>query len=197
MKASADFRKILPDLIVILLFVVISFLYFAPAVIDGREIAQHDSLAAIGQGQEQRDYMERHNGERSRWNISMFSGMPSYQMSPPTTPRSRRTWQRRPTLSFFPTMSTCFSSCLLEATTSDARLSGLTAGECPGSSGVEHSPPYFFILVAAGHIWKFITLAYIPPTIRAWSTSTGRNIYLGDCSSCSSPLSRSRPTISR
>ena len=82
MKVSADFRKILPDLIVILLFVVISFLYFAPAVIDGREIAQHDSLAAIGQGQEQRDYMERHNGERSRWNISMFSGMPSYQMSP-------------------------------------------------------------------------------------------------------------------
>ena len=55
MKVSADFRKILPDLIVILLFVVISFLYFAPAVIDGREIAQHDSLAAIGQGQEQRD----------------------------------------------------------------------------------------------------------------------------------------------
>ena len=24
---------------------------------------------------------------------------------------------------------------------------------------------YFFILIAAGHIWKFITLAYIPPTI--------------------------------
>lgn len=24
---------------------------------------------------------------------------------------------------------------------------------------------YFFIIIAAGHIWKFITLAYIPPTI--------------------------------
>ena len=24
---------------------------------------------------------------------------------------------------------------------------------------------YFFILISAGHIWKFITLAYIPPTI--------------------------------
>jgi len=42
---------------------------------DGRVIAQHDSLAAIGQGQEQRDYMERHDGKRTRWNISMFSGM--------------------------------------------------------------------------------------------------------------------------
>ena len=24
---------------------------------------------------------------------------------------------------------------------------------------------YFFIIIAAGHIWKFVTLAYIPPTI--------------------------------
>ncbi len=24
---------------------------------------------------------------------------------------------------------------------------------------------YFFILISAGHIWKFITLAYVPPTI--------------------------------
>ena len=24
---------------------------------------------------------------------------------------------------------------------------------------------YFFILIPAGHIWKFVTLAYIPPTI--------------------------------
>ena len=24
---------------------------------------------------------------------------------------------------------------------------------------------YFFIIIAAGHIWKFVALAYIPPTI--------------------------------
>ena len=24
---------------------------------------------------------------------------------------------------------------------------------------------YFFIIIAAGHIWKFVTLVYIPPTI--------------------------------
>lgn len=82
MKKFFDLKKNLPDLIAIAAFILISFIYFAPAVMDGRVIAQHDSLAAIGQGQEQRDYMERHNGERSRWNISMFSGMPSYQMSP-------------------------------------------------------------------------------------------------------------------
>lgn len=72
MKISANLKSFLPDLIVIVVFVLISFLYFVPVVMDGRVIAQHDSLAAIGQGQEQRDYMERHDGERTRWNISMF-----------------------------------------------------------------------------------------------------------------------------
>ena len=79
---SERFKKLLPDLIAIVAFIIISFIYFAPAVIDGRVISQHDSLAAIGQGQEQREFMERNDGERTRWNISMFSGMPSYQMSP-------------------------------------------------------------------------------------------------------------------
>lgn len=82
MKNFTFFRKFLPDLIAIAAFVVLSFAYFTPAVFEGRVLAQHDSLAAIGQGQEQRDYMERHNGERTRWINSMFCGMPTYQMSP-------------------------------------------------------------------------------------------------------------------
>ena len=82
MSKNDTFKKMLPDLIAIIAFVILSFAYFAPAILDGRVIAQHDSLAAIGQGQEQRDYMERHNGERTRWINSMFSGMPTYQMSP-------------------------------------------------------------------------------------------------------------------
>ena len=82
MQKNGILKKLIPDLLVIAGFIIISFIYFAPAVLDGRVISQHDSLAAIGQGQEQHDYMARHDGERTRWNISMFSGMPSYQMSP-------------------------------------------------------------------------------------------------------------------
>lgn len=164
MKVSADFRKILPDLIVILLFVVISFLYFAPAVIDGREIAQHDSLAAIGQGQEQRDYMERHNGERSRWNISMFSGMPSYQMSPTYDSTKPQDLAKKAYSLFLPNYVYLLFIMLLgfyilmRAFRASPLVSALGAVVWAFSS-------YFFILVAAGHIWKFITLAYIPPTI--------------------------------
>ena len=72
MKNSSRLKKFLPDLIVIISFILISFIYFAPAVMDGRVITQGDSLAAIGQGQEQRDFMKRHDGERTRWNLSMF-----------------------------------------------------------------------------------------------------------------------------
>lgn len=164
MKASADFRKILPDLIVILLFVVISFLYFAPAVMDGRVIAQHDSLAAIGQGQEQRDYMERHNGERSRWNISMFSGMPSYQMSPTYDSTKPQDLAKKAYSLFLPNYVYLLFIMLLgfyilmRAFRASPLVSALGAVVWAFSS-------YFFILVAAGHIWKFITLAYIPPTI--------------------------------
>src|SRR5690554_7974759 len=79
---SGKLKKLLPDLLVIVAFILVSFIDFAPAIMEGRVISQHDSLAAIGQGPEQRDYMERHDGERTRWTISMFSGMPSYQLSP-------------------------------------------------------------------------------------------------------------------
>jgi hypothetical protein len=164
MKAPAKLRKISPDLIVILLFVVISFLYFTPAVIDGRVIAQHDSLAAIGQGQEQRDFMERHDGERSRWNISMFSGMPSYQMSPTYDSTKPLDLAKRAYSLFLPNYVYLLFIMLLgfyilmRAFRASPLVSALGAVVWAFSS-------YFFILIAAGHIWKFITLAYIPPTI--------------------------------
>ena len=164
MKITADFKKLLPDLIVIVVFVLISFLYFAPAVMDGRVIAQHDSLAAIGQGQEQRDYMERHNGDRTRWNISMFSGMPSYQMSPTYDSSQPQDMAKKAYSLFLPNYVYLLFIMLLgfyilmRSLRASPLISALGAIVWAFSS-------YFFILIAAGHIWKFITLAYIPPTI--------------------------------
>lgn len=37
---------------------------------------------------------------------------------------------------------------------------------------------YFFILIAAGHIWKFITLAYIPPTIAGIVLCISKEIFI-------------------
>ena len=75
------FKKLLPDLVVILFFAVIAFLYFFPAVTEGRILAQHDAVAGIGSGREMQEYLEK-TGERTRWTNSIFGGMPTYQMAP-------------------------------------------------------------------------------------------------------------------
>ena len=74
-------KKFLPDLIAILAFVVISFVYFFPAVTEDRILFQHDTAAGAGAGQEAKEYYER-TGERTRWTNSIFGGMPTYQMAP-------------------------------------------------------------------------------------------------------------------
>ena len=164
MKNSFDFKKFLPDLMVIAGFILISFIYFASAVMDGRVIAQSDSLAAVGQGQEQRDYMERHDGKRTRWNLSMFSGMPSYQMSPTYDSSKPQDAVKKAYTLFLPNYVGLVFIMLLgfyilmRALKASPLLSALGAVIWAFSS-------YFFILIAAGHIWKFVTLAYIPPTI--------------------------------
>ncbi len=75
------FKRILPDIVVIILFAVISFVYFFPAVTEGRVLSQHDAVAGIGAGEESKEYLER-TGERTRWTNSIFGGMPTYQMAP-------------------------------------------------------------------------------------------------------------------
>ncbi len=164
MKKFGLLKNNIPDLIAIAAFIIISFVYFAPAVIDGRVITQHDSLAAIGQGQEQRDYMERHDGQRSRWNLSMFCGMPTYQMSPTyrsTYPQDVAKKVYRlflPDYVFLVFIMLMGFYILMRAFKASPLISALGAIAWAFSS-------YFFIIIAAGHIWKFITLAYIPPTI--------------------------------
>ncbi len=164
MKKNPILRKLLPDIIVIAIFVIISFIYFAPAVLDGRVIMQHDSLASIGQGQEQRDFMSRHDGDRTRWNLSMFGGMPSYQMSPTYDSSKPQDFAKKAYQLFLPNYVFLVFIMLLgfyilmRAFQASPLVSLLGAIIWAFSS-------YFFIIIAAGHIWKFITLAYIPPTI--------------------------------
>ena len=156
-------KKFLPDLIAILAFIVISFIYFFPAITEDRILFQHDTVAGAGAGQEAKEYYER-TGERSRWTNSIFGGMPTYQMSPSYDSTEPLTFVQKVYHLFLPNyvwltfiMMLGFYI-LLRAFGIPAWLAGL-GGIIWGFSS------YFFILIAAGHIWKFITLAYIPPTI--------------------------------
>ena len=156
-------KKFLPDLSAILAFIVISFIYFFPAITEDRILFQHDTVAGAGAGQEAKEYYER-TGERTRWTNALFGGMPTYQMSPSYDSTEPLTFVQKVYHLFLPNyvwltfiMMLGFYI-LLRAFGIPAWLAGL-GGIIWGFSS------YFFILIAAGHIWKFITLAYIPPTI--------------------------------
>ena len=158
-----QFKKYLPDLIAIVAFILLSFAYFFPAVIEDRALLQHDIAAGVGSGQEIKEYHEQ-TGERSRWTNALFGGMPTYQISPsydsiePLKVIEDVYHLYLPSYVWLTFIMMVGFYILLRAFGMSAWLS-LLGGIVWGFSS------YFFILIGAGHIWKFVTLAYIPPTI--------------------------------
>ena len=156
-------KRVIPDMVAVLLFAVISFAYFCPAVTEGRILSQHDSVAGIGAGQESKEYLEQ-TGERTRWTNSIFGGMPTYQMSPSYDSTDMLKGIENlyhlylPTYVWYVFVMLLGFYILLRAFDFKVWMAGLGAIIWAFSS-------YFFIIIAAGHIWKLITLAYIPPTI--------------------------------
>ena len=169
-------KRFLPDIVAVLAFVLIAFVYFFPADIEGRILFQHDSVAGVGAGQEATEYLER-TGERTRWTNALFGGMPTYQLAPSYDSTKPLQWVERLYQLYLPPyvvlvfiMMVGFYI-LLRAFKVPVWLSALGGVLWAFSS-------YFFILISAGHIWKFVTLAYIPPTI-AGVVLAYRGKYLG------------------
>ena len=154
-------KRYFPDVLVVLLFVAISFAYFYPADIEGRILYRHDSSAGRGMGEEGRQYKER-TGEITRWTNSTFSGMPTYQTAPSydsTTSMSKvmdayHLWLPENVWYVFAYLLGFYI--LLRAFDFRWYLATLGAIVWAFSS-------YFLIIIAAGHIWKVMALAYLPP----------------------------------
>ena len=156
-------KRLLPDIIVIAFFAVISFVYFCPAVTEGRILSQHDSVAGIGAGQEHSEYYKR-TGKKTRWTNAVFGGMPTYQLAPSYESTNLLSKIAElyhlylPTYVWYVFVMLLGFYILLRAFNFKVWMSALGAIVWAFSS-------YFFIIIAAGHIWKLMTLAYIPPTI--------------------------------
>lgn len=156
-------KRWLPDVAAVVLFVVISLAYFFPADIEGRILYRHDSSAGRGLGHEQDEYYER-TGERTRWTNSAFSGMPTYQIAPSydsnkvlnAVEKAYHLWLPENVWYVFAYLIGFYI--LLRAFDFRQALAALGAIIWAFSS-------YFFIIIAAGHIWKVIALAYLPPMI--------------------------------
>lgn len=156
-------KKLLPDLIAILAFVLLSFAYFFPADIENRILFQHDTAAGAGAGQEVKEYYEQ-TGERSRWTNSLFGGMPMYQIAPSYDSTKSLQWVQKAYQLFLPDY-VCLTFMLMLGFYILLRVFDIPVW-LAGLGGIMWAfSSYFFILISAGHIWKFITLAYVPPTI--------------------------------
>ena len=156
-------RQYLPDLLVVLVMVVISFAYFFPADTEGRILYRHDSSAGRGAGMEASEFRAQ-TGEQTRWSNSTFSGMPTYQTAPSYKSQDglsaitkvyhlglpENVWYLFVYLLGFYLMLRAF----------DFRWHLAALG-----SVIWAFSSYFLIIIAAGHIWKVMALAYLPPMI--------------------------------
>ena len=156
-------RQCLPDVLAVLLFAVLAFAYFFPADIEGRILYRHDASAGRGAGQEGVEYREK-TGERTRWTNALFSGMPTYQMSPSYGSTEilakaadvYHLWLPENVWYVFAYLLGFYI--LLRAFDFRQHLAAL-------GSILWAFSTYFLIIIAAGHIWKVWALAYLPPLI--------------------------------
>ena len=159
-----NYKKLLPDCLAILFFVAVSMIYFLGPISDGKVLAGQDHDAAVGSGVEMNEYRASHNGERTRWTNTLFSGMPTYQMSPSYSSTDKLSTLESiyrlglPTVASYVFMMLLGFYILMRAFDFRVWMAALGAVLWAFSS-------YYFIIIQAGHIWKLLTLCFIPPTI--------------------------------
>lgn len=146
-----------------LLLAVVAFMFFFPDAMEGRVLQQHDIQQGLANGHEAQVY-EARTGEKALWTNSLFGGMPTFQISPSYPANDLLDWIQNVYMLWLPSpanllfgmMLGFFIMCLcMKMRWPEALFASLAWG----------FSSYFIIIIGAGHIWKFLTLCYIPPTI--------------------------------
>lgn len=160
---NATLKRILPYALSVIVMIVISVVYFSPDIFENRVLFQGDIQQGIAIGEEGRAFKEA-TGESTRWTNSLFGGMPNFQISPSYSNNAViKVFENIFSLGLPSPVSYIFIMMLgfyilMVVLKVKWHIALIGAVAYAFSS-------YFFIIIAAGHIWKFITLAYIPPTI--------------------------------
>ena len=162
-KIMEKFKKLSPHLMVLVLFVIISFVYFSP-VLKGKKLDMQDIKHWKGMSKEVVDFRDT-TGEEALWTNSMFSGMPAYQISTKYKGNLIRYVAKALSLGIPRPANMLFLYLLgfyilLLSLKVDYRLSAVGAIAFAFSS-------YFFIIIQAGHMTKAHAIAYMPMVIAA------------------------------
>ena len=156
-------RTFIGFIVSVVILAAISLAFFWPDALQGGELRQHDTLQGVAISHEVETWRAE-TGDTPRWTNALFSGMPTFQISPDYAAAkvisAVRTayglWLPSPVNLLFIMMMGFFILLLAMRVRWYFALIGAIAY---GMSS------YFIIIIGAGHIWKFYTLAYIPPTI--------------------------------
>lgn len=156
-------KEWLMKLLPIIAFALVAVAFFFPADTQGLVLRQHDVQQGLAIGQEVKAFTDS-TGEASRWTNSLFSGMPNFQISPsyesskPVSLIGKILTLGLPSPANLVFVMLLGFYILMLALGVRWHLAMLGAFAYAFSS-------YFIIIIGAGHIWKYITLSYIPPTI--------------------------------
>lgn len=179
MKTTFDWKKLLPYAVAIAVFVAIAMFYCAPAL-DGKVLIQGDVNNWKGAAQEARAFYDEH-GYSPWWTNSMFSGMPTYQVTGSIpSGKVRATIENVLHLGFskelqfigiifayffgFFLMLRCFRI--------NPWLS-IIGGIAIGFS------TYFFLIIPAGHITKAVAIGFLAPLIGGFYAIFRKQYWLG------------------
>jgi hypothetical protein len=156
-----NFNDAKPHILVLLLFVAISFIYFSP-VLEGKMLDQHDIKTYKGMSKEIKDFRDN-TGNEALWTNSMFSGMPAYQISVKYKKNLIQYVDKVLTLNLPRPVNLLFLYLvgfyiLLLTLKIDYRIAFIGAIAFAFSS-------YFFIIIQAGHMSKAHAIAYFPMVV--------------------------------
>ncbi len=142
---------------------IISLVYFAPDNFDGATLNQSDMLQGAANGHEGAEFMAR-TGEKALWTNSLFSGMPTFQISPTYASNALFDWINNLYGLWLPSPSNLLYMMMFGFFIMLYCMGLRWYYALIGAIGWGFSS-YFIIIIGAGHIWKFLALSYIPPTI--------------------------------
>lgn len=142
---------------------VVAMIFFYPDSVEGNVLQQYDIRQGMANGQEAKAFTEA-TGEDTRWTNSLFGGMPTFQIAPSYPSNELFSWLDKALTLGLPSPAGILFLMMLGFFILLMAMKMRWQVSLIGAIAYGFSS-YFIILIGAGHIWKFVTLAYVPPTI--------------------------------
>ena len=172
---TLDWKKLIPHLSAVVIFVMISLIYLSP-VLEGKRIDQQDIKQFTGMSKEIVDHRSEFD-EEPLWTNSMFGGMPAYQISVlykknliSYTRNFFKLYLPGPAGAVFLYLIGFYF--LLVSLGIDYRLAIVGAIAYAFSS-------YFFIIIEAGHNTKAHAIGYVAPLLASFLMVFRGKVLLG------------------